>query len=732
MLKLAEIEIHPERSVVCRDGEEIYLRQQTLRVLLYLVEHRDRLVSRDELHTAIWRDTAVTPDALVQCIVDIRKALGDSSKEPRFIRTVPKLGYGYIGPTPDASVIGPSAIEPSEAPRGRWPRWRLGAAIVVVALLAGALILTNVLSTGSAEWPEPGARRKIVVLPFTNESGDPSAAWLQNGLPNMLITGLGRSAGVSAVTLADLEDVGAAVMRADLVVRGSFSSVGQSLRVDVRMHTRSGEPFGVDSMVAERREDVLAEIDRLSGRLTARLGVAPPGSGAVLQIADVMTSDLDAYREYVFGVQKASALEPDAAIERFESAVTRDPGFAMAHARIGATYVITIGEPDKGRAHLAKAFQLSSRLREVDRLWILAWYSLAKLEYDEAMAPLRTLIARYPTDLEAYSVLARLLIGRERWTDALQVIEQGLALDPDAKDLHNQASAAAAGAGRPGAALEAARRYVAVAPDEANARDTLGLRLQDLGRYDEAIEAYRQALALNPGFHVARVHMGNTYFAQGRYREAASAWEPLTRQADLETRARGLGALGWLAYRRGDLAAAWRLALEAATLSPRNPWPAFHVAIARQDRAGYRRIAGLTRWDEYSNRGAPHARIFQHYMWSLGFLIEGRVDEALTQLREAVRHPPIGWGVEPLHDSLAEAYFDLERWDDARAEYERLVTQRPWFARPHYRLAQLADRRNDPAAARGHYERFLEAWNKADADVPEVVAARERLRRLTE
>src|SRR6185503_12585210 len=92
-----DIEIDPSRACVKRNGHEQHLRQQTFHVLLYLLEQRERVVTKEELLSAIWHDTAVTDNALVQCIADIRKALGDDPRQPRFIKTAPKIGYLFIG-----------------------------------------------------------------------------------------------------------------------------------------------------------------------------------------------------------------------------------------------------------------------------------------------------------------------------------------------------------------------------------------------------------------------------------------------------------------------------------------------------------------------------------------------------------------------------------------------------------------------------------------------------------
>ncbi len=95
---LAEnIEIDTLRACLRQGDNEHYLRQQAFDVLVYLVEQRQKVVSKNELNQKIWKDTAVTDAALSQCIFEVRKALGDDSHVPRFIKTVPKLGYRFIG-----------------------------------------------------------------------------------------------------------------------------------------------------------------------------------------------------------------------------------------------------------------------------------------------------------------------------------------------------------------------------------------------------------------------------------------------------------------------------------------------------------------------------------------------------------------------------------------------------------------------------------------------------------
>src|SRR5512145_130106 len=83
-------------------------------VLRHLVEHAGRLVTKDELLTAVWRDTVVSEAALTTCIRDLRKSLDDSSRTPRYIETVHRRGFRFIGPHA-AAPSGPLVPAPSPA-----------------------------------------------------------------------------------------------------------------------------------------------------------------------------------------------------------------------------------------------------------------------------------------------------------------------------------------------------------------------------------------------------------------------------------------------------------------------------------------------------------------------------------------------------------------------------------------------------------------------------------------
>src|SRR6185436_13692042 len=90
-------ELDAANQRLCRDSQTITLRPKAFALLLCLLQRPDQLVTKEELLDACWPETAVTDTVLKVCIREIREALGDNPKSPRFIETIHRRGYRFIG-----------------------------------------------------------------------------------------------------------------------------------------------------------------------------------------------------------------------------------------------------------------------------------------------------------------------------------------------------------------------------------------------------------------------------------------------------------------------------------------------------------------------------------------------------------------------------------------------------------------------------------------------------------
>ena len=172
------------------DGRPIPLEPQGLNLLGYLLAHRDRVVSRDELNAEIWDGRIVSEAALSTCIRAVRRALGDDRTQQKYIRTHPKRGFQFVAPVEQVSAVEAASMA-SDGKQLRRPR--------LLPILAGLATLALVIAVGgwwmTREGPEvPGKapNLSIAVMPFESLSANPEQEFFADAFTEDLITDLSR------------------------------------------------------------------------------------------------------------------------------------------------------------------------------------------------------------------------------------------------------------------------------------------------------------------------------------------------------------------------------------------------------------------------------------------------------------------------------------------------------------------------------------------------------------
>jgi tetratricopeptide (TPR) repeat protein len=183
--------------------------------------------------------------------------------------------------------------------------------------------------------------------------------------------------------------------------------------------------------------------------------------------------------------------------------------------------------------------------------------------------------------------------------------------------------------------------------------------------------------------------------------------------------------LAHLNWRKGDRPQAIRLLSRAADLFPDRPAVRMLLALWRGDGPAATLLSKqLLQGQSYTHRGArPPSLRGDYYLLGKLALLDGKHDAALDHFRKALSHWTGLAAFDTQEDCLGNAYLQLWRWEEANAEYQRVLRLFPGMALARFHLAVAFDRRGRPEAAREELKRFLQLWKQADPDIPEVLAA---------
>jgi TolB-like protein len=315
----------------------------------------------------------------------------------------------------DASFAGPTRIVPRPAAAGARPsflsrcwRSRIAWAVVVALVLGGGAHQRPAQEEAPVALGASG-RPAIAVLNF-EATGGTDAAWLSQGIPSMLLTGLAQTNGLDLVSTQRLVEAARQQGASDLktlefdkaaqvakhagagaIVTGSVHKNGADIRIDARVEDlASGRILTAQSV---RGTDAFALVDQLATRIRDSVGIlAAPG---IRHTTDVSTSSLDAFRLYSIGVDAFANFRGPEAARALEQAVQIDPAFAEAYLELASVAGFT-GEPGKRREYLSKAARHADRLSERRRLLLDAQVARDRGNVAATSRALDELLAKFP------------------------------------------------------------------------------------------------------------------------------------------------------------------------------------------------------------------------------------------------------------------------------------------------------------------------------------------------
>ncbi|MGH8305654.1 MAG: winged helix-turn-helix domain-containing protein [Steroidobacteraceae bacterium] len=523
-------ELDPENFELRRAGRRIKLDRTPLELLLLLVRRSMKLVTHQEAVQEVWgRDVVIeTEAALYTAIRKIRRALGDRPAKPRFVETVARKGYRFIG------LPAPPDTRPNAAPQEETPR-----------------------------------RVMLAVLPLENLSGESRQDYFSDGLTEQLISELGRFSP---------QELGVIARTSVLRYKGtrkSIAQIGAELGVDYVIegsarHERNRVRIALQLISVKDQTHVWAEtFDRPLGhvlRLQAEVAKAVAekirlkfaAAAAPSAPLDPEVYDLHLRGRYLAEQRTAPTIRR--AIHHFESALALDSGYAPAWAGLARCYAtLAITSDLRPRDCFPQARQASEQALALDpklpdahlaRGIVHFWFDW---DWQAAEREFRRACSLNPSDSAARMFLAHLHSNLRRHAEAIPEIRAARRLDPVSAILNTH---------------EAQLLY--------NAR-----------RYDEATEPVKRVLELTPRFWVARIVRGKILGVRRQFRHALGEFLKAQRYSSGNTEAVGLR--GYTLGVSGNVSQARRVLRELEVRARRRYVPPLHralVLLGRGERQG--------------------------------------------------------------------------------------------------------------------------------------------------
>ncbi|HXE48414.1 MAG TPA: winged helix-turn-helix domain-containing protein [Ramlibacter sp.] len=511
-LKVGDGLFDPLRGELVLGGRNVKLRPRTAVLLSYLVQHPGRTLGKDELMQAVWPDAIVTEDSLVQCVKEIRQALGEAGRD--WIRTLPRLGYAFVADSP--SQLQPAAAPPVTV------RWRLAAAFGLLAvILAGVVAWRFVpVSPGSSASAPP---RSFVVLPIVNLTGDPAQDRPAEDMTEAITDTFGRgSMTVVAPSTAstykgqpvDVRSLGA-TLNVRYVVQGALRMDGTQPVLTVRMADASTAVQlwqqelrigpGWSQQLREDRDGITTALINAMRTADARRS----GNPGAIKAAELVSRARDLLRGPPSTTETERQLQVQALVEE---ALRNNDQLASAWSLLAWTYMDDVRfSPDRARK-LKRAVEAAERSVKLAPTSVPAtitrgWVFIEEGRLAQALKTFERAIELNPKD--AWGILSHgyglLHLGRAQ--EALESVRQAMRLSPNDPKLvrwHTYEGMALLHLGQDTAAVQSLTHGLKATPPAPFAHLYLASALALAGRIEEARAQVAQFPQLYPGVTLSR------------------------------------------------------------------------------------------------------------------------------------------------------------------------------------------------------------------------------------
>ena len=512
-----------------KNGTRLKLPRQSFLILEMLLARPGEVVTREELREALWlSDTFVDFDhGLNNAVNRIRMALNDSAETPKYIETLPRLGYRFVGPVkvvensfpatvvsqsvPPVTVTAVSSDKNGDESRRWWKsKSRLGSVLALALAILGVWYLLEFRLR-----PRQPAIDSIAVLALQNLSGDPGEEYFADGTTEELITMLAKLTDVRVISRTSsmrmkgehksMQEIGRQ-LGVDAVVEGSVARSPQTIRItaqliDVRSdrHLWAEEYEGSPGDLVQLQQRVAREI---ASQVSAK--IKPQKETAFRNAKPINPAAHDLYLKARYYSAQGSPESLTKSIELYQQAIGLQPDYAAAHSGLAVSYCsMASGWDDpqvffpRARDAALKALSLDNSIPEART--VLAWVEHA-YDWDTAGAE-----AEFQTALK---------------------------LNGYAADTHSMYASFLADIGRYDEGLAEAR--LAEDLDPLSVRSSLAAErvLMRSRRFEEFLKQAEQSRKLNPNSVLTTVHLCIVYENLGRFEDAIHQIETHPNAAD--------------------------------------------------------------------------------------------------------------------------------------------------------------------------------------------------------
>ena len=477
-----------EKRLLC-EGKAVPLTPKVFDTLVLLVENQGQLIQKEELLKTLWPNRVVEEVALAHNVSQLRKALGDPVGNPRFIETVPKRGYRFIGavktlreaiaqPTPPPGAVTAPAVQ--HVP---WSRSAtLAASVAGLVLVAGTAAYFYLPRAGQGDAGVHPVIHSLAVLPLENLSGDKEQEYFADGITDALTTELAQIGSLRVISRTSatqfkgsresLPQIGRD-LKVDALVEGTVARAERRVRVTAQLIAASSDHHLWAKTYERDVKDVFALQDEVARDIAEEIRIKLTAQERSL-LTQVHAVDPEAYDAYLRGRYWWSRRDAEGewkGLENLQKAIAKDPNYALAYAGVADSYIV-LGH--HGRLALKEALPKARQA------------ALKALELDPSLA-------------EAHASLAIVKLSSDwDWPGAEREFKQAIALNPNYATAHHWYSHHLLAMGRFDEAVSELERARDLDPYSIPINDFLGITLYSARRYDDALRQFRRALEMHP------------------------------------------------------------------------------------------------------------------------------------------------------------------------------------------------------------------------------------------